>query len=81
MSITTHDAHHVAHNVATADTVGSTDHSIRGFLSAVWRHIIEARENQARRILVASLTDSQLRDLGIDRNEAPTRRYLDPHAV
>lgn len=77
MSITTHDAHHVT----TADTVGSTSHGIRGFLSAVWSYIIEAREHQARRILVASLTDSQLRDLGIDRNEVPTRRYLDPNAI
>ena len=77
MSILTQDTN----RPAAGHQLAAIGHAIAGAARTVWRHLIAARERQAQRILIASLTDSQLRDLGIDRTEVSIRRFNDPHTV
>lgn len=77
MSLLTHDNN----RHATGHLLQIIGHGVADAARTLWRHLIAARERQAQRILIASLTDSQLRDLGLDRMEMSTRRFSDPHAV
>jgi uncharacterized protein YjiS (DUF1127 family) len=77
MSITTHDTG----RRATADIAATVLRAIANAGRAVGRAYMENRRHSAERLLIASLTDRQLRDLGISRDRVPTRRFLDPYAV
>jgi uncharacterized protein YjiS (DUF1127 family) len=77
MSILTHDSN----RRATGDFLRNAGHAIAVAAGRLWRHLIAVREQQAQRILIASLTDAQLRDLGISREASPKRSVLDPHTV
>ena len=78
MTILTHDTDHSA----TGETLlGNVAHAIANGARAVARGYIAHRQHSAQRLLVASLTDHQLRDLGISRDQVPTRDFIDPYAI
>jgi uncharacterized protein YjiS (DUF1127 family) len=76
MSILTHDSRHGA---APAHS-GLLDVLARA-LGAVWTNYKAHREMAAQRLLVASLTDRQLADLGLRPDQVTRRDYAGPHAL
>jgi uncharacterized protein YjiS (DUF1127 family) len=85
MSITTPDSLHNAAGNRTADSVADVSNGVLGGIGraarAVWRAYLKNREFAAHRLLVASLTDRQLADIGIRRDQVLRRDYSGPHAL
>jgi uncharacterized protein YjiS (DUF1127 family) len=87
MSIMTHDTNHAATaGLPTANyPAGATRTLVVSFLTragrAIWQGVKAHREISAQRLLVASLSDRQLADLGISREFIQRRDFMDPHAV
>ena len=85
MSITTPDSLHNATGASATETVADVSSGVMGAVGraarALWRGYIKNREFAAHRLLVASLTDRQLDDIGIRRDQVLRRDYTGPHAL
>jgi uncharacterized protein YjiS (DUF1127 family) len=57
------------HHLVAADVLNPTQKPRAG-LGAFWRRLAAVLERAAQRRMLAELTDDQLRDIGLSRNEA-----------
>ena len=78
MTILTHDTDHGARGDNFFSNIA---HAIANGARFVARTYIAHRQHSAQRLLVASLSDHQLRDLGISRDQIPARSFIDPRSV
>ena len=75
MTIMTHDTSALAAPAAPA--TGAFARAV----NFLWQGFKAHREMSAQRLLVASLSDRQLADLGISREFVQRRDFMDPHAI
>lgn len=77
MSILTHDSH----PATTGETRVHVQNAVLRTAKSIWQSLVAHRQASAHRLLVASLSDHQLADLGLTREHTNMRSFSDPNAV